>query len=150
MINNLSSFRFVSSRNTVTLFWCPNWTSFYTLGRFHQTLGHSVRPKIHYSISPTKCKLNLCAVCQKFVCKNLPKAVCHLPNLCTKKAYPVHAKKLRANGVELLRSKYKRSRRKLSFRLTDFVWGLKVDIEDQALSQQKMNWVLRLTLTNVL
>ncbi len=46
--------------------------------------------------------------------------------------------------MELLRSKFKRSTQKLSFRLTDFDLDLKVDIEDQALGRQKMNWVKQL------
>ncbi len=48
--------------------------------------------------------------------------------------------------AELLRSKFKRSTQKLSSILTDFDLD---DIEDQALGQQKMNWVFRSTLFNV-
>ncbi len=51
-------------------------------------------------------------------------------------------------GVELLWSKFKRSTQKLSSMSTDFDLDLKVNIEDQALGGQKMNWVFRLTLFN--
>jgi len=50
--------------------------------------------------------------------------------------------------VELLRSKFKKSTQKLSSMLPDFDLDLNVDIEDQALGRQKMNWVFRLTLFN--
>jgi hypothetical protein len=52
-----------------------------------------------------------------------------------------HTKRLR---VELLRSKFKSSTRKLSSVSTENGLGLKVDIGDQALGRQKMNWVLTL------
>jgi hypothetical protein len=50
--------------------------------------------------------------------------------------------------VELFRSKFKRPTQKLSSMSTDFDLDLKVNTEDRALGQQKMNWVFKLTLFN--